>query len=145
MAPRQGKAVTAGARAVRARIADWRRTREKRSPMPAALWGDAVALARREGTFGVARAVGVDFESLARRVAEARAGTAGEEPAAAGAGPTASGFVEVSGAQLLGVSGAAGAVVEVADGDGARLTIRLATATALDVAGVVAGFRGRRA
>jgi hypothetical protein len=37
-------------------IALWRRTRERRTPMPAELWARAVALARASGTYPIARA-----------------------------------------------------------------------------------------
>jgi len=128
----------ARAREVRDRIALWRRTREKRSPMPAKLWDEAVTLARDGGTYAIARALRVDYESLARRVAEARGGKGGGE-ASAGA------FVELSGAELLGASRPAGPVVETSDGDGARLVIRLGTGQQLDVAGLVQRFHERRA
>jgi hypothetical protein len=60
-------------RELRDQIARWRRTREKRSPMPAEWWTAAITLARDSGTYPIARAVRVDCESLARRVAEAGA------------------------------------------------------------------------
>lgn len=50
------------------------------------------------------------------------------------------GFVEFSGAQLL--EATVGGVVEVSDAEGVRLTIKLGGAQALDVAAVVAAFRG---
>ena len=128
----------ARARELRDQIARWRRTREKRSPMPAELWAEAVGLARSGGTYPIARALQVDYESLARRVAEADAGERG------GSAPSAA-FVELTGAQFLGSSTPAGPVVEVADRDGVWLTIRLPAAAVLDVAEVVAGVRGRRA
>ena len=127
----------ARARELRDQIARWRRTREKRSPMPAELWAEAVGLARSGGTYPIARALQVDYESLARRVAEADAGERGGTPAAA--------FVELTGAQFLGSSAPAGPVVEMADADGVRLTIRLTGGSALDVAAVVHGFRRPRA
>jgi hypothetical protein len=104
--------------------------------MPADLWAEAVGLAQREGTYSTARALGVDFESLARRVAEVRAGA---ETGAAHVGA----FVELSGAQLLGAGVPAGPVVEMSDGDGVRVTIRLSGGAPLDVVGVVQGFRRR--
>jgi hypothetical protein len=51
-----------------------------------------------------------------------------------------SGFVEFSGAQLMDAQG--GTVVELADATGVRLTMRLAAGQPLDVAAVVALFRG---
>jgi hypothetical protein len=130
--------LSARVREVRDQIALWRRTRAKRSPMPADLWREAVALARDGGTYPIARAVRVDYESLARRVAEAGARDRG------GAVPAAA-FVELTGAQLLGSCTPPGSVVEMVDADGVRLTIRLAGGAPLDVAEVVHGFRRPRA
>ena len=138
MERKRREGLSGGVAKVRDRIALWRRTREKRSPMPADLWTEAVSLARREGTYSTARALGVDFESLARRVAEVRAG-------AEGGATRSSGFVELSGAQLLGTAVASGPVVEMSDGDGVRLTIQLTGGTPLDVVGVVQGFCRRGA
>jgi hypothetical protein len=49
---------------VRDAIAHWRRTREKRTTMPAELWAGAVALARTRGTYRVARALRVDYAGV---------------------------------------------------------------------------------
>lgn len=138
MGQEAGNGVGARVRELREQIAHWRRTRAKRSPMPAELWRAAVALARGGGTYPIARAVRVDYESLARRVAEAGASERG------GAAVPAE-FVELTGAQLLGASTASGPVVELTDADGVHVTIRLAGGARLDVAEVVHGFRTRRA
>lgn len=116
---------------VRDGIALWRRTRERRTGMPAELWAKAVALARTRGTYRIARALRVDYPSLARRLAEA----GGEPPGPAGRG----GFVELRGADLLGGT----TVVEVSDVDGARLTIRLGAGTPLDATALLGAFRRR--
>lgn len=137
MGRKTGDGLPARVREVREQVALWRRTRERRSPMPADLWTEAVGLARREGTYATARTLGLNFESLARRVAEGRAG--GEDDRV-----QARGFVEVSGAQLLEAAGPGGPVVEVSDGSGVRLTIRLTGGAPLDVVGVVQAFCGRR-
>jgi hypothetical protein len=122
--------LAARVRGVRDQIARWRRTREKRSPMPPELWEEAVVLARSEGTYQIARTLTVDYQALARRVAEAGGGSD------RGVGRTGA-FVEVSGAQLLGGSTLVGPVVELCNRDGVRLTIRLASDEKLDVAGLV--------
>src|SRR5947207_2407411 len=80
---------------VRDAIAHWRRTREKRTTMPAELWAEAMALARTRRTYRVARALRVDYESLARRLAEA----GGERT---GGATKSNGFVELRGADLIG-------------------------------------------
>ena len=123
-----------GLKDVRARIEEWRRTRRRRCAMPAVLWDEAVALGRRGQTYRVSRVLGVNYESLRRRIAET------SEPVIGDAAKD--GFVELSGAQLL--AGAAGPVVELADASGGRLTVRLATGTPVDVTGLVEAFGRRR-
>jgi len=136
-------ALPAATAELRDRITWWRRTREKRSPMPADLWDDAVCLARTHGTYATARALGVGYESLQRRVAADPSGADIEVMGGGEAGGR--GFVEVSGVQLLGASTPMGTVVELTDPDGVRLTIRLGTGEKLDVAGLVHGFWRRDA
>jgi hypothetical protein len=133
MARTRVRALPAGVKQLRKRINDWRRTRDRRTAMPADLWDEAVALARPGRAWAVARALGINFQALRRRMAEA-----GDD--APPASPSA--FVELSGAQILGGVSAPGAVVELSDGD-ARLTVRMATGAEIDVAGVVAAFRRR--
>ena len=136
MRRKAGDGISARVRRVRDQIALWRRTRRTRSAMPVQLWAEAVSLARTEGSYRVARALRVDYGSLARRVAEAQAGSA--EGAA-----SAPAFVELRGAPLLGVSPSA--VVELLTADGARLVIQLGPSSSLDVAELVQRFRERRA
>jgi hypothetical protein len=97
--------------------------------MPAELWSEAVALAPRVGAYRVARALRLNFDGLRRRVVEAA-------HAAAPATPT-SGFVEMSGAQLLDAT-APTATVEVQDERGMRLVVKGA---AVDVVALVTAFR----
>lgn len=114
-------------------VGAWRQSRAKAGRMPEPLWAEAVALARQLGVNTVRNALGLNYGALRERV-ERKAGRA--VPAS---------FVELSGAQVLGAAPAAtGAVVEVADTDGARLTVRLDAGTVLDVARLVEAFRGRR-
>jgi hypothetical protein len=105
--------------------------------MPAELWDAAISLARDGGTYATARALGVDYGSLARRVAEVHSG--GDEGATSGPA-----FVELGGAPLLGAA-APLAVVEMSDAQGVRLVIQLGPSSALDVAELVQRFRERRA
>ncbi len=105
--------------------------------MPAELWDEATVLARELGVHPVQRALRLNHESLRRRVED---GTSPRDSAEA-----AGEFVELSGAQLLGLPVAAGPVIELSDGDGVRLTVRLAAGSTLDVVQLVEAFRGRRA
>lgn len=100
--------------------------------MPAELWARAVVLARASGTYAIARALRVDYQSLARRVAE----DGGERAEAARSG---GGFVELRGADLLGGA----TVVEASDVDGARLTIRFGAGAEFDAAAMLGAFRRR--
>jgi hypothetical protein len=114
-------------------IRQWRRARPKCRPMPAHLWAEATALARELGVHPVKVALGLNYESLRARVAR--------DDAVGAEAPSAS-FVEVSGAELLATTGP---VVELADGRGMRLTIRLAAASGLDVAQLIEAFGRSRA
>ena len=131
----QGQAAAGRVEQVRKQIDRWRDARKRCSPMPARLWDQASLLARELGVHRVKCALGLNYESLKRRVV--KGGDRGN-PAA-----KAAGFVELSGAQLLGP--ASGAVVEISDADGGRLTVQLGTGRELDVAGLVEAFRRRRA
>ena len=114
---------------VQAQVDRWRRTRAKQSPMPERLWDDAVVLARELGVHPVKAALGLNYESLRHRLEGSGASVKPE-----------SGFVELSGAQLLGSAGT-GPVVEVSDERGMRLTVRLAPGSELDLARLVEAFR----
>ncbi len=137
MGRQTGSGVAARVRQARDEIAQWRRRRRQRSPMPAELWEEAVSLARTEGTYAVACALRIDCGSLSRRVAEAQVGS----DAVASSAPA---FVEVGGAPFLGTL-APSAVVEVCAADGMRLVIQLGPSRALDVTELVQRFRERRA
>jgi hypothetical protein len=101
--------------------------------MPSRLWDEASLLAREHGVHAIKCALGLNYESLKRRVAEV--GRRG------GARATAAGFVELSGTPLLGPAHAV--MVEVSDADGGRLTVQLGTGSGFDVAGLVEAFRRR--
>jgi hypothetical protein len=62
MARRDARGIT-GLEAVRERLESWRRTRTTRG-IPEPLWRSAVRLARRAGVYPVARALGLNYESL---------------------------------------------------------------------------------
>jgi hypothetical protein len=124
------------------RIAWWRQTRTKRSPMPAELWEAAIAAARAHGLSAVARGTGVGYESLRQR-SEASASTGQQARAPAG-------FVAIEPLSAFGGPGAVpprGAVVELCDGRGAQVTVRLGPGgrEAVDVSAIVASLWRREA
>lgn len=112
----------------------WRRTRAKLSPMPTELWDAATAVARRLGVNRVKEALGLNYGVL-----KARSAAGGRQLAQVR--QAATGFVELSGAQMLGLPGATGAVVELVDAQGTRLTVRLAAGAECDVVRLVEVFR----
>lgn len=96
---------------VRRRLDHWRRTRaHSRSPIPRALWANAVALARQQGLYQTARALRLDYGGLKEHVeaVDARGGTR-RTPA----------FVEFAGSTLTDLSTC---VIELT---GPRGTVRL--------------------
>ena len=117
---------------LRGRIKRWRCTRAKRSPMPAELWTAAADLARGLGPYRVARELRIGYESLKDRLGAD--GARGREAGAA--------FVAVDGAALFAPTPAAErGEVEVSDGRGLTVVIRLGAGQVVDVAAVVAAVR----
>ncbi len=112
------------------RIERWQRAPRRRSQMPEELWTRAVALGRREGAYRVARGVRINLGGLKRRMAASV-----EAP---------KGFVELTGAEILGAAPpGTGTVVELSDGTGIRVTVRLPGP--VDLTGLVTAFRQRGA
>ncbi len=131
------RATSARVRRARAGIEKWRKTRKKRSPMPEPLWDAAVELAQSEGVYPIARTLRVNYQSLQCRVAIASSTT---RP-----GPgTPRGFVELSSPlPIAPPPPPAGPVLELSDGSGATLTIRLPSASELDVEHLAKAFLHR--
>ena len=142
---RRGAGSEAGLGRLSRRIEQWRAAGRPGKRMPAALWDDAVGVARAQGCYRVARVLGLNYASLRARVEGAGARTR-DAMAAAGqrqetrsaATPT---FAEVDLGAVLG-GALAGATVEVARRDGARMQIRLAGAGAAQAAVLLAAFLG---
>jgi hypothetical protein len=122
----------------------WRGTRPRTRSMPEALWSEAAEFARELGVYRVARALGLNFDTLKRRVKYSKSSVRQRRRVIRSA-PAAmnSGFVEVTGLGEISRAGlAVQTVVEVVASDGARLSIRLQCAST-DVAGLIQAFRGR--
>ena len=117
---------------LRRRIERWRRTRVKRSPMPAELWMAAIELARELGVYRVAREVGVAYGSLKDRAGAQNENGARETDA----------FVALDGASLFSAAPAGvRSEVELSDASGTKMVIRLAANQAVDVATLLSVFR----
>ena len=133
---------------VREQIRAWRETRRLPGPMPSEIWDRAVVLARVFGVCKVARAVGLDYSALRKKVAKAM-----EKPGLVK--PT---FVELPGRMVsdealsdeaprdleTGRAGGTGALIDISTPDGSRIRIHLEPGRGMEAAGVVAAFIGSR-
>ena len=109
----------------------WRKGRKTRSRVPDELWDTAVPLARKHGLNRVSRALGVNYDSLKRRMARTVDSTR--------EAPTAATFVEVSRSKV-----AEEYVIELEERRGAKMTIRLSSSSAIDIVGLASAFFRRR-
>ena len=114
----------------------WRRTRPRRSPIPAALWALAVEHARAVGVHATARRLRLDYYALKQRVDAAAAGAprASAPPAfieVVPAGPTPTGLSEC--------------VIDLADARGTTMRIALQSAALPDLAALSQGLWRSRA
>lgn len=115
---------------LRGRVEDWRKTREKCSRMPKELWEVAVELAQIGGAEAVARALSLNYESLERRVSVKENGSSREASRAV--------FMEFAGSAIP-----AECVIELEEGDGAKMKIRLRGSSDRDVESLMRAFWGR--
>ena len=132
-------------------VQDWRRVKSSPgSPMPDAMWDAAIHLALGFGVCRIARAVGLDYGWLRKKVEKANAQAISVSPA----------FLELplgrvmataeaqrrepkSGLELGGGALDQGPIIDLSTPDGVRMRIRLEAGRGLDAAGIVAAFFGR--
>jgi hypothetical protein len=112
-------------------LSAWRRQQSGRARLPEVLWSAARELARTHGPSLVARTLRLDYYKLQRRVSPTSSGLS--------APPT---FVQVS-AEPIGGAGAGESSVELVDGTGARMTLRVPSDLATLVALVQSFWRRR--
>ena len=96
-------------------LAAWRQRRRHREAIPEELWRLIVPLARAHGVSPVAQALGLNYTTLKART------LLGQTAAAATNGPGS--FLEVP---VVGWPAAAACSLELEDGQGTKLTVRLA-------------------
>lgn len=106
--------------------------------MPYALWRQAAALARAEGVYATARVLGLKSESLKWRVASGGS-RLNARPASSAT------FVQLEPVPSFSTPQSDGTVVEVSDGRGGQLTMRLPPTVAVDVVGLAVAFAGHGA
>ena len=115
----------------RRRLEVWRKSRQRGKLIPAPLWALAATLARTHGVSPVSQRLGLDYNGLRRRVESAT------PPRRSRLKPPP-GFVELP---LIGQPGQGpNCTVELARGEGARMTIRWEGKEGLDLVGLVEAF-----
>lgn len=132
---------------LREQVQTWRQAKVSLAePMPKAIWGLAVRLAKQFGTCRVAQAVGLDYAKLRRKV---------EQDGASLATAHAPAFLEVPAAMMLESRGGirpqpfprmtsgCGALIDLASPDGAQMQIRLEPGDPAVLVGIVSAFLGR--
>jgi hypothetical protein len=121
---------------VSGRIEQWRQTRKKLTAMPKELWVEATALARVHGVYQISQALSVNYDSLRKRVDQAK------EPWREQ--PNSRGFVEVD-SQRFSIPGELKqTMVELSRADGTRLVVQMSGSDSVDVLGLAEIVMGRR-
>jgi len=147
MRSRKTQAIPARLEPGRRRFERWRRTRQGHARIPEPLWTSAVKLAGAYGLCRTARALGLDYNALKRRVASARPGdspggkTAGAKAVRqkTAAQETATAFVELVPPQRACLPEC---IVELEHPRGAKMRIRLKGVEAPDLAALSRSFWG---
>lgn len=120
--------------ALRGRFKQWRRTRKIGSRIPEPLWSAAVKLAEVYGIHLTAKALGVDYYSLQKRLEEKSVSSSPVVAPASGAR-----FVELPGAVPM---TAQECILELEDVAGAKMRIHLKGMEAPDLAALSRSFWG---
>ena len=120
------RALPARLEALRRQFKQWRRTRKIRSRIPEPLWSAAVKLAEAHGIHPTAKALGVDYYSLKKRLEE-KSGSHSRMLAPA-SGAT---FVEIPAAAQTGIPEC---TLELENIEGAKMRIQLKGIEAPDLA-----------
>ena len=115
----------------RRRLEVWRKSRRRGKRIPAPLWALAAALARTHGVSPVSQRLGLDYNGLKRRAeATGRHGGLGSSP-----------LLDSSNCPSLGsLAHGPNCTVELARGEGARMTIRWEGKEGLDLVGLAEAF-----
>jgi hypothetical protein len=124
---RRKQALPAALLRARKRFDAWRKRHRPRAPLAQELWDEAVALGREHGQHRTARALGLDYGSLGRRMKSARAAK-GENDRGPGS------FVEMFGPLGQECS------IEWEDTDGAKMRICLRGAAVPDLGSLSRDF-----
>ena len=120
--------------ALRRRFKQWRRTRKIGSRIPEPLWSAAVKLAEVHGIHLTAKALGIDYYSLQKRLEEKSASVSRTAAPASGAR-----FVELAAPAPMAVPEC---ILELEDVAGAKMRIHIKGMEAPDLAALSRSFWG---
>ena len=127
---------------LRGKIQGWRQSQPKSRSMPEEFWQEASTAAKSLGAGRVARALGLNYETLKQRVLPNGAGRSADRVQRKRQ-PEGTGFIELKGLSAPGkLASREEMVVEVLAADGARLTIRIHAGSA-SVPALINLLRGR--
>jgi len=129
MSNRQTYPLPASLAKARRRFEHWRNRNKPRTRLPADLWSTAVDLAREHGVNRTAKTLGLDYYSLKKRL--------GDVEDRKEAAPE---FVEILPELNSGPS--SGCTMEIDDGNGATLRVRIHGGEIPDLAAITRAFRG---
>jgi hypothetical protein len=118
---------------LRRRFERWRRTRKVRARIPEPLWASAMKVAGRYGIHRTAKALGIDYYALKKRVEKASAVVASKMPAEV----AKTQFVELPTAAW---PGSGEYTLELEDAGGAKLRVHLKGFVAPDLAALTRSF-----
>lgn len=116
---------------LRRRFEAWRKTRKKPGRIPQKLWDSAARLARSHGPGRVAQALRLDYYDLKRRT------LVSESARATPAEPT---FVQI---EAGGSSWEENCLVEIENGTGQKMTVRLSGGSCRELVGLAEAFLRR--
>ena len=140
--------------AVHREIETWRKNREKRGPIPSSIWLAASSLAKRYGVYRIAQTLHLHYGALKRRLLEGKeTDEAARIPQKIRESKGSCEFVELTGIDLNeersraaasgGREGAYQLEIEVSNGLGSQMTVRVLEGSGVDVSQIVREFCGR--
>ena len=124
MGTSKAKALPPRLQAARQRFQHWRRTRKVGSRIPGPLWGNAVKLAESYGIHPTARALGLDYNALKKRLESV-------SPSAVATSAEAATFVELAASTGVGMPEC---ILELENVEGARMRLHFKGIEAPDLA-----------
>lgn len=139
--------------AVYSEITEWRSNRKKRTPVPSEIWSAATGLAQRYGVYRISQTLRLNYGALKRRVVDSM-GEASPLTCGNAAAASRCEFIELTGDGMMAgaqphntaadpVSRGGGPFqmeIEVSDGAGSRMTVRMLDGSRVDLTDLVSTF-----